>query len=74
VPEFLVRPASWWQERRPFLNPAALPALLAFAGSLLAGMGELRPDELARLQAIASGAERHRTLRPDAARVILGRR
>jgi hypothetical protein len=74
APQFLERSPGWWTERRPYSNPAAMPALLAFAGMLLAGLGELRPDELARLEQIACGAERHRTLRPDAARKILQRR
>ena len=73
VPEFLVRPVAWWQQCRPHLNPAALPALLSFAGSLLAAMGELRADELVRLERIASGIEEHRSIRPDAARHILDR-
>lgn len=74
TPEFLERPAGWWLQRRPNLNPAAMPMLLSFAGALLAGMGELRADELERLRRIAAGVERHRTLRPDAARAILARR
>jgi hypothetical protein len=74
VAAFLERPTAWWRERRPYLNPVGMAALLSFAGMLLADMGELRGDELARLEAIATGAERHRTLRPDTARAILARR
>lgn len=71
VPGFLERPDGWWRERRPNLDPTALPSLLSFAGVLLASLGELRADEYQRLEAIAAGIERHPTLRPDAARRIL---
>jgi hypothetical protein len=74
VAAFLERPAGWWREQRPNLNPAAMAGMLAFSGMLLAGMGELRGDELARLETIAGGLERHRTIRPDAARAILAER
>ena len=73
VPEFLVRPAAWWQQQRPHLNPAGIMALPVFAGMLLAGLGELRGDELARLQEIAAGEEEFSPISPDAARAILRR-
>jgi hypothetical protein len=71
APEFLERPAAWWQERRPHLNPAGIMALPAFAGMLLAAMRELREDEMARLGAIAAGREQHRGIGRDTALRIL---
>ena len=73
VPGFLERPASWWAERRPHLNPTGIMDLPAFAGMLLAGLGELRGDELARLREIAAGVDQHRAIRPDTAQAILRR-
>jgi hypothetical protein len=71
VPGFLERPAAWWQQRRPHLNPAGIMALPAFAGMQLAAMRELREDEMARLGEIAAGREQHRSIRPDTALRIL---
>lgn len=70
---FLERPESWWRDRKPNLNPSAFVALPSFAGVLLAAMGELRPDELARLERIAAGAEEHPRMDADRARWLLAR-
>lgn len=70
---FLERPAGWWQQRRPHLNAAGY-AILAFAGTILAQDGELRADEVERLQRIAAGLDTSSPIRPDTARAILSAR
>jgi hypothetical protein len=72
---FLERPADWWAVRLPQLaHPGVVNELLSFAGVLLAGMGELTGDEVARLERIAAGLEVHPRVAVDAARRILERR
>jgi hypothetical protein len=73
APGFLERPPGWWQQRRPYLNARGFQ-LRAYAGMILAGMGELSADELARLERIAAGDEQDPPLSPDAARAILAQR
>jgi hypothetical protein len=74
APGFLERPAVFWQRRLPHAGkPEVVNQLRALAGSLLAGMGELRADELARVRAIAAGLEHHPTLDREQARRILER-
>jgi hypothetical protein len=68
---FLERSAAWWRERT-HLNPQAFSTLLSYAGVVLARLGELRPDEVARLERIAEGAEVHpRVGRDQAARTLV---
>jgi hypothetical protein len=71
---FLERPADWWAERWHLANPGVMNLLASFAGVLLAGMGELTADEVARLERIAAGLEAHPRVTADAARRILERR
>jgi hypothetical protein len=63
---FLERRPAWWQERT-HLNPHSFRLLLSFAAATLARLGELRPDEVARLGRIAAGDELHPRIAPDAA-------
>jgi hypothetical protein len=72
APEFLERPAAWWAQHKPSLHSAGM-VLLPFAGMVLAGMGQLRPDEAERLRRVAAGLERHPRLPADAAGRILAR-
>ena len=72
APGFLERSAGWWRQRRPSLTPACFQ-LRALAGMMLAHLGELRSDELVRLQEIAAGNEEHPPIAPDAAQAILRR-
>jgi hypothetical protein len=73
TPGFLQRPPGWWRQRRPHIDPAGF-TILSFAGLVLAELGELRADEVQRLQRIARGQDALSPIRPDSARRILAAR
>ena len=71
---FLQRSVQWWRAHRPYTNnPEAYRQFLTFGAAVLAGMGELRGDEVARLERIAAGVKGHPKVDADQAATILAR-
>lgn len=72
VEGFLERPREWWVEHKPWLNPNGLMELRSFGAGVLARLGALRPDEVARLERIAGGGEDGGWVSAELAARILG--